>query len=98
MNSAFVIAMGMGTVFIGLICIILLCKIASAVVRLSERQPAQKAITPAAAVSAAPAVSAAKPALQGEERRKVLAAVCAVLAEEMGVEVEALKVVSFKQI
>ncbi len=36
-DTLFVCLMGMGTVFVGLICIIIVCKIVSGIIRLSEK-------------------------------------------------------------
>ena len=53
-SSAFVCLMGMGTVFFGLICIVALCCLMSAVCRRTERRKAAPA-APAAPAPAAPA-------------------------------------------
>lgn len=92
MNMAFVCLMGIGTVFVGLICIIIVCKIMSGIVRLSEKKASNKQ----------PAVIATpdKSTESGEivDRQKIVAAVSAVIAEELGTDVSALRIVSFKKI
>ena len=90
MSMGFVCAMGMGTVFIGLVCIVILCLIFSAILR-SGKKKDEKVET---------AVSAPVNTVSNEipDRQKVLAAVCAVLAEELGTDVSALKVHSFKKL
>ena len=60
MSNLFIVGMGVGTVFLGLVCIVLLCLIMSAICRAAERKP-----DTAAAPAAAPA-PAAKPAAGGE--------------------------------
>lgn len=92
MNMAFVCLMGIGTVFVGLICIIIVCKIMSGIVRLLEKKASNKQ----------PAVIATpdKSTESGEivDRQKIVAAVSAVIAEELGTDVSALRIVSFKKI
>ena len=82
----FVVIMGIGTVFIGLICIIAICSIMGALCKgLVKEKPVAKA-------------SATNNLPMPENKQEILAAVCAVIAEELGTEVEALKVVSFKRV
>ncbi len=85
-----VIAMGMGTVFVGLICIIILCKIMGAF--LSGKTKTED--KPAAQVSPAPTVQNTVI----ENRQEIIAAVTAACAEEMGKEVSAIRVISFKKL
>lgn len=93
-NNGFVVAMGIGTVFVGLICIILLIKLMSMVTALfTANAPAQAAPAAPAAAPTAPAASTAI-----ENRAEIVAAVCAAAAEEMGTDISALRVVSFKKI
>lgn len=90
-SNWFVVVMGLGTTFIGLICIILLCSILGVLCKaLIKEEPK------AESVSAAPAASGNLP--MPENKQEILAAVCAVIAEELGTDVEALKVVSFKRV
>ena len=85
----FVIVMGLGTTFVGLICIILLCSLLGVICKSLVKEEAPKVQPQAAAVSNLP---------MPENKQEILAAVCAVIAEELGTEVEALKVVSFKRV
>ena len=95
-NNGFVVAMGIGTVFVGLICIILLIKLMSMVTALfTTNAPAQS--VPAAPAAPAP-VAAAPVSTAIENRAEIVAAVCAAAAEELGTDVSALRVVSFKKI
>ena len=95
-NNGFVVAMGIGTVFVGLISIILLIKLMSMVTALfTANAPAQAAPT-APAAAPAPAAPAASTAI--ENRAEIVAAVCVAAAEEMGTDISALRVVSFKKI
>lgn len=96
-NNGFVVAMGIGTVFVGLICIILLIKLMSMVTALfTANAPAQSA--PAAPAAAPAPVAAAPVSTAIENRAEIIAAVCAAAAEEMGTDISALRVVSFKKI
>ena len=93
----FVCVLGIGTVFIGLICIVILCSLVSFFCRklLSDKKDAVSAneVAPAPVVAVAPASTASI-----ADRKKILAAVCAVIAEENGCEVNAIRVLSFKRI
>ena len=86
-SSAFVCLMGMGTVFFGLICIVALCCLMSAVCRRTERRRA------APAAPAAPAV----PAETGD-RGELVAAVSAALAEELGTDISGIRILSLKKL
>ena len=88
MSNLFIVGMGVGTVFIGLLCIVLLCLIMSAVCRAFEKKPKT------AEASAAP-VAVEKPI---ENRQEIIAAVSAALAEEMGTDISAIRIHSFKKI
>jgi len=90
MSNLFVLCLGVGTVFFGLICIIFICKIMSAVLAgLSKKPEAQ----PAAPAVAAPAAPAAIP-----NRQEFIAAVSAAIAEEMGTDVSKIRILSVKKI
>ena len=85
-----VVVMGIGTVFVGLICIIILCKIMGVFLAGSNKTE-KKAATP---VQSAPVAQNAVI----ENRQEIIAAVTAVCAEEMGKDISALRVVSFKKL
>ena len=85
-----VIIMGIGTVFVGLICIIILCKIMGAFFAGTTKSQEKTATQVAAA-----------PAVQNtviENRQEIIAAVTAACAEEMGKDVSAIRVISFKKL
>ena len=88
-SNLFVCLMGVCTVFIGLICIIVLVSAMSAVVRATDKALAQPAPAAAAAVPAAPG-DQVSPAM--------VAAVSAAIAEEMGTDISAIRIVSFKKV
>ncbi len=92
-SNTFVVALGVGVVFVGLICIVLLCKIVSAVCRLSEKKesPACEAVS----TNSATVATTAQPI---ENRQEIIAAVSAVIAEELGTDISAIRILSFKKI
>ncbi len=81
----FAVTMGIGTVFVGLISIIIICLI-TGVVCGNKKEPQTGASKPPVK------------AVKNEDNREIIAAVCAAAAEEMGADVSALKVISFKKI
>ena len=85
--SWFVVVMGMGIVFFGLVCIVVLCTVMSKIVRAFDKNP-----VPAQAPAA---VSAAEPIAN---RQELVAAVSAVLAEELGTDVSAIRILSLKKV
>ena len=91
MSSGFVCLMGMGIVFIGLICIVLICNITSFLVTRFEKTEQKNVVANNAAVSV-PSTT-----LPIEEKRAILAGVCAVIAEELGTEASNIRVLSFKK-
>lgn len=90
--NALVVALGVGIVFIGLICIIILCKIMSAVCMMAQKN---NNTTPTTS-TATPVASAVMQPIQN--RQEIIAAVSAVLAEELGTDVSAIRILSFKKI
>ncbi len=86
----FVILMGVGVVFIGLICIILLSMAMSAICRsMGDKTPA-----PAPAAPAAPAASAGNI----PNRQAMVAAIAVAVAEEMGTDPAGIRILSIKQL
>ena len=85
LSNAQIVLMGIGTVFVGLIFLILICYIMSAVVKaISKQQPEN--------------VLPDKNDTPIENKQVLVAAICAVIAEEIGEDVKNIKVVSFKRI
>ena len=83
-----VIVVGIGVVFLGLVSIIIICKIMSAFCNPKNSNKAE-------VTNKEKPENSDKPI---ENRQEILAAVCAVIAEELGTDIEALKVHSFKKI
>ncbi len=90
-NVWFVCAMGVGTVFVGLICLIIVCKLLSVLVRGNDNKQEQ---------AAAPIVAPAAPAPQQpiENKQELLAAISAAVAEELGTDVSGIRITSFKKL
>ena len=88
----FVILMGVGVVFIGLICIILLCMAMSAICRaMGDKTPAP---APVPAASAAPA--ARTDAIPN--RQAMIAAIAVAVAEVMGTDPAGIRILSIKKL
>ena len=90
-SNAFVVVLGISIVFIGLICIIILCKILGAICTMSENKT-KAVVNSNTTVQSAPAATQTI-----ENRQEVIAAVSAVLAEELGTDVSAIRILSFKK-
>lgn len=86
-SNLFVCLMGIGTVFVGLICIILLVTLMSYVCRKSDA----KSVSPAPVTVP---TDVPKSAIQPE----LIAAVSAAIAEDMGTDISAIRIISMKQI
>ena len=88
--SWFVCLMGIGVVFLGLICLILLCKVIGLFV--GNKKPAKESAPapaqPIANTTAAPI----------ENRGEIIAAVSAAIAEELGEDISSIRILSFKKI
>ena len=89
-SNTFVVVLGIGVVFVGLICIVLLCKIVSAFCMLGERKKNDN-------VAPVPNTVAAE-AQPIQNRQELIAAVSACVAEELGTDISAIRILSFKKI
>ena len=91
----FVVVMGLGIVFVGLICLIILISVMGAIMkRVNARQEEQLAAQRAAMPMApAPAVADAIP-----NRGELVAAISVALAEELGKDVKAIRIHSIKRV
>ena len=88
-SPLFVTLMGIGTVFFGLICIIVLTTVMGSVLK-SKSKPAPAA-APAAAAPAAPAGNTAK-------EQEILAAVIAAVTEDLGPSASRMQITSINKI
>ena len=89
-SSLFVVLMGIGTVFFGLICIIVLSSAMSAVCRSMGGTPA--------AAPAAPAAPSAAPGAAIPNRQAMIAAISAAIAEDLGTDLSGIRVLSVKKL
>ncbi len=86
-NPAFVCLLGIGTVFIGLICIIIICKLMSLCCSKTSADTPESKTSPMEN--------------QGEtipNRQEFIAAVSAAIAEDMGKDISAIRILSVKKI
>ena len=85
------IVIGLGTVFVGLICIIVMCKIMSLIVNGVSKSPAPAADT------AAPDAAPAEASSVIENRGPLAAAIAAAVAEDLGTDVSGIRILSIKK-
>lgn len=94
LSNTFVCVMGMGIVFIGLICLVLLCVLMSKIVALTT--PA-KPFEESAKVSAAP-IGAVPAAAVIPNRAELVAAISAAIAEDLGDSIDSFRIKSIKRV
>ena len=87
-SNLFVCLMGMGTVFFGLICLIVLTAIMGRIIGRPE------AVVPAAATS----VRSTAPLAAEPDRQELIAAVSAAIAEELGTDITGIRILSIKKV
>lgn len=87
--NGLVVALGISIVFIGLVAIILICMLTSAILA------PKKSDNTAKVVPVAPAASNSRVI---ENRQEIIAAVSAAVAEELGTDVSAIRIHSFKKL
>ncbi len=85
-SNLFVVLMGVGTVFVGLVCIVLLVTLMS---WLCRRLGKKKSAAPAAA---------SVPSRQSSNAGEILAAISSVIAAELGTDVSAIRITSIKKV
>lgn len=90
-SPLFVTLMGIGTVFFGLICIIVLTTVMGSVLKSKSKPAPAPAAAPAAAAPAAPAVNTAK-------EQEILAAVIAAVTEDLGPSASRMQITSINKI
>ena len=90
-SPLFVTLMGIGTVFFGLVCIIVLTTIMGAVLKSNAKPAPAPAAAPKAAAPAAPAVTPAK-------EQEILAAVIAAVTEDLGPSASRMQITSINKI
>lgn len=90
LSNGIVVSIGMGTVFFGLICLVFICWLMSRVCMLFVKKNDKNIPS-----QASPVVSDNAPIAN---RQEIIAASCAVIAEEIGTDAKNIKVVSFKRV
>ena len=86
MSIAYIILLGLGTVFVGLICLIFLIKLLSLIIAKAQRK--ETAAAPVKAAASAP-----------EPNRQELTAACAAaIASVMGIGVQGLRILAIKKL
>ncbi len=88
-NVLFVCAMGIGTVFVGLILLIFVCKVMGLLVGNKSSE------TPAPAQAPVVAPVAEQPI---ENKQELIAAISAAVAEELGTDVSGIRIHSIKKL
>jgi len=92
-SNAVVVLLGMGIVFVGLICLVILCTVMGRIFGAVQAKSEAVAAAPAAAAPAAPAAPVEIP-----NRGEFIAAVSAAIAEEVGADVSAIRILSVKRV
>jgi len=95
-STPFVVILGIATVFVGLIGLVVLCKILSVLCNMSSKKSSNNAM-----VTTNQTVNTVNPPVANqkiENRQEIIAAVSAALAEELGTDVSAIRILSFKKI
>ena len=90
-SPLFVTLMGIGTVFFGLICIIVLTTVMGSVLKSNAKPAPAPAAAPKAVAPAAPAVNTAK-------EQEILAAVIAAVTEDLGPSASRMQITSINKI
>ncbi len=91
LSNAVVIGLGIGTVFVGLICLVLICYITSVVVRIFQKT---EGAAPAPEKVSAPASNVSAIANKGE----FAAAIATAIAEDLGTDVSGIRIKSIKKL
>lgn len=82
-SMAFVCAMGIGTVFIGLISLVIICSVIGLFCRGNKKQKISEPVATNDEII--------------ENKQELIAAISAAVAEELGTDVSAIRITSFKK-
>lgn len=94
-SNLFVCLMGMGTVFVGLACLVVLVIGMSTICRkLGKIETAMQPAPAAAPVAAAPVQTQ----INSGKKAELIAAISAAIAEDMGTDASAIRIVSIKKV
>ena len=94
LSNLFVVCLGIGVVFVGLICLILICQVMGTICTsfVKVKRPEVKAPAPAVASQAPSAAPEIK------NRQEFVAAIAAAIAEDMGTDVSRIRIHSIKKL
>ena len=87
MSNLFVCALGVGTVFFSLICIIVICYVMSSLCKIFSKPISAEKTT---VINSAPE--------KIENKQEIIAAVTCAIAEELGEDIKGIRVKSFKRV
>ncbi len=91
-STSFVVILGIATVFVGLIGLVILCKILGILCNLSNvKDNAKNSVS-------TKSEAAVKENNVIENRQEIIAAVSAAIAEDLGADISAIRIISFKKI
>ena len=85
-SNAFVCLLGLGTVFFGLICIVLLCSLMGTICKKKQSENANQLFEPEVGE------------LSDENRQELIAAISAALAENLGTDITGIRILSVKKL
>ncbi len=85
------VLLGMGVVFAGLVCIVIICKITSAFCNVGAKKEETTDSASLLGSATAPVATVI------ENRQEIIAAVSAAIAEELGTDISAIRIHSFKK-
>ena len=99
-SNVLVVCVGVGIVFFGLICLVVLCKVMGWLVSLfGNGEVKEKKAAPSARPVPAAAVTGAAPAgAPIANRQEFVAAVSAAIAEQLGADVSAIRITSIQKL
>ncbi len=92
-SNAMAVGLGIGTVFVGLICLVLICYIMSALIKIfanGDKQKDTKVKNPVQ--SSSPAVSTV------QDKGEFAAAIAVAIAEDLGTDVTGIRIKSVKRV
>lgn len=85
-SNAFVCAMGIGVVFLGLVCLVIICKITSLICCSGSKKEQDESAT---------VYEQSDDTIQNKQ--EIIAAISAVVAEELNTDISAIRILSFKK-
>lgn len=91
-SNGIVVALGLGIVFAGLICLVVICSLLGTICKnlvKSDESSAAKANAPVVSSNANAPIA---------NKQELIAAVCAAIAEELGTDANNIRVTSFKRV